>query len=50
MGGSDIKAIMSKQIDPVQARKLADHVIKNDEKSLIVPQIVKLHSEFTSAI
>lgn len=42
----EIKAIISKQMPTAEASKLADYVLKNDEKTLLLPQILKLHKEF----
>jgi dephospho-CoA kinase len=45
----DIKSIIARQMDDEEKMKLADAVIKNDEKRLLLPQILKLHERFTGA-
>ncbi|MDH5396955.1 MAG: dephospho-CoA kinase [Cyclobacteriaceae bacterium] len=43
---SEIKDIMSRQLDEEEKKKLASYVISNDEKSLIIPQVNQLHFLF----
>ena len=39
---------MSSQLDDEVKMKRCDFVITNDEKSLIIPQVLSLHSQFIS--
>lgn len=41
-----VQARMDHQMPPMEAEKLADFVIRNDEKELLMPQILKLHDIF----
>lgn len=45
---ADIKAIMARQMKEEEKIKQADVVVKNDEKRLLLPQILKLHQCFIS--
>jgi dephospho-CoA kinase len=38
-----IQAIIAKQMDVEQAKVIADHILQNDDKQLLIPQIVALH-------
>ena len=38
---------MNKQIDEEMKMRLCDYVITNDEQELLIPQVIKLHEEFT---
>lgn len=42
-----IKAIVGKQMPEDEKMKRAHHIIVNDETQLIIPQVLKLHQEFT---
>jgi dephospho-CoA kinase len=44
-----IKAIVEKQMADDEKMKRADHIIVNDESALLIPQVLKLHNEFTNA-
>jgi dephospho-CoA kinase len=44
----DIKAIIARQMKEEEKMKLADTVVKNDNKHLLLPQILNLHQRFTS--
>lgn len=46
---AEISAIISRQITDDERVKLADYVITNDEKSLLIPQILLLDGQFRSA-
>jgi dephospho-CoA kinase len=37
---------MNQQIEEDLKMKLCDWVIKNDEQSLLIPQVLKLHHQF----
>ncbi|MBW8051885.1 MAG: dephospho-CoA kinase [Cytophagales bacterium] len=45
---SDVKAIMAAQISDEQKVKKADYVIYNDDKKMVIPQVLELHKKFTS--
>jgi dephospho-CoA kinase len=45
----EIQAIISKQISEEYKRQKADYVIVNDEKHLVIPQVLALHNEFMVA-
>ena len=38
-----IKARMSKQMDEDEKMRLCDYVINNDERELVIPQVLKIH-------
>lgn len=42
-----IKAIMSKQLSAGELKAKADFIIENDEKQMLLPQIIALHQQFT---
>ncbi len=42
-----IKAIMSKQLSAGELKAKADFIIENDEKQMLLPQIMALHQQFT---
>ena len=42
----DIDAIMSSQFSDQQRKKMADHTIINDDRHLVIPQILSLHKKF----
>ncbi len=41
-----VRAIMSKQMPEAQKMEKADFIILNDEKELVVPQVLELHTQF----
>lgn len=41
----DVKKILSKQIDEETLIKIADYVINNNEKELIIPRIIQIHND-----
>ena len=41
-----VRAIMSKQMSEAQKMEKADFIILNDEKELVVPQVLELHTQF----
>lgn len=43
---SDIKAIMAAQISDEEKVKKADYVIYNDDKKMVIPQVLELHNKF----
>jgi dephospho-CoA kinase len=47
---ADIKAIIAKQLSEEEKIARAQHVIYNDEKKLIIPQVLALHQEFLSKV
>jgi dephospho-CoA kinase len=40
---------MKNQLSDEERKKLADYIIINDEKSAVLPQVIKLHEEFRGA-
>ena len=42
----DIDAIMVSQLSDKQRRAKADYIIINDDRSLVIPQVLKLHKQF----
>lgn len=45
-----VRAIMSKQMPEAQKMEKADFIILNDEKELVVPQVLELHNQFLSRV
>lgn len=45
-----VRARINKQFSDEQGRKLADHVIINDEQHLLIPQVLQLHEQFLSIV
>jgi len=43
---SDVKAIMAAQISDEEKIKKADYVIYNDDKKMVIPQVLELHNKF----
>ncbi|MCH8317133.1 MAG: dephospho-CoA kinase [Bacteroidetes bacterium] len=43
---SDVKAIMAAQISDEEKVKKADYVIYNDDKKMVIPQVLELHNKF----
>ncbi|WP_266203718.1 dephospho-CoA kinase [Pontibacter kalidii] len=46
---ADIKAIMDRQLSEEEKMKRAQHIIYNDDKQLIIPQVLALHEQFSKA-
>jgi dephospho-CoA kinase len=44
----EVLARMSKQINEEMKMRLCDFVIVNDEQTMIIPQVLKLHEKFTA--
>ena len=42
---TDVQLRMSTQIKPADAAKLADHVVRNDDKRFILPQVFEIHEK-----
>jgi dephospho-CoA kinase len=42
----DIQLRMKRQFTDEQKRTFADHILINDEKQLLIPQIIQLHQQF----
>lgn len=47
---TDVRAIMEKQMDEEEKRKLADFVIVNDEKQLLLPQALQIFELIQSGV
>ncbi|MBD1398975.1 dephospho-CoA kinase [Pontibacter sp. JH31] len=45
---ADIKAIISKQLSEEEKIARANHVVFNDDKQLLIPQVLALHQQFLS--
>ncbi len=43
---ADIKAIISKQLSEEEKIARANHVVYNDDRQLIIPQVLALHQQF----
>jgi dephospho-CoA kinase len=43
---SDVVAREAKQFTEEKKRELADHILENDEKQLLIPQVLALHDQF----
>ena len=43
---TEIRNIIDRQISDAERLQLADYVIENNERQLVLPQIVRLHQEF----
>ena len=43
---ADVKAIMNKQLSEDEKQKRADYIIRNDDSTLIIPQVLQLHQHF----
>ena len=41
---------MEKQMPEEEKMKLADMIIRNDEQTLIIPQVLELHHQFLSMV
>jgi len=46
----DIKKIMKEQMDEEEKLSRADYIIYNDEKNMLVPQIMQLHEKLKSLV
>lgn len=44
----DVKKIIKSQMPELDKLKLANFVINNDESELVIPQVLKLHHQFSS--
>ncbi len=44
-----VRAIINNQMSEEEKMERADFIIRNDEKALVIPQVVKLHNEFLSS-
>lgn len=45
---AQVKAIMNKQLPEEEKMKRADAVIVNDDRTLVIPQVLLLHQQFTA--
>lgn len=45
---ADIKAIIGKQMSEEEKIARANHVVYNDDKQLLIPQVLSLHQHFLS--
>ena len=45
---ADVRLRMARQYSDQEKEKLADHIILNDEKLLLIPQVLQLHELFIS--
>jgi dephospho-CoA kinase len=43
-----IREVISNQIPEEEKQKLADYIIVNDEKQLVIPQVLELHQRFSA--
>ncbi|NEM96270.1 dephospho-CoA kinase [Pontibacter burrus] len=46
----DVEAIIAKQLDEDEKMVRAQHIIYNDDKQLLIPQVLKLHEQFLSKV
>ncbi|HEY1062066.1 MAG TPA: dephospho-CoA kinase [Daejeonella sp.] len=46
ISAEDIQLRMNRQFSDEQKMKFADHILNNDEKQLLIPQIIQLHQQF----
>jgi dephospho-CoA kinase len=44
---AEIRSIIDRQISDEERLRLADYVLENDERQLLLPQIIRLHEEFS---
>lgn len=44
---AQVRAIMERQWPESEKLRLATHSVKNDERSLLIPQVLRLHQRFT---
>lgn len=45
ISAEDIQLRMNRQLSDEQKMKFADHILNNDEKQLLIPQIIQLHQQ-----
>jgi dephospho-CoA kinase len=45
----DIEKIIDNQMPDEEKKKLADHIIYNDDTRLVIPQVLKIHHQFMDA-
>lgn len=46
INAEDIQLRMNRQFSDEQKMKFADHILNNDERQLLIPQIIQLHQQF----
>jgi len=46
----DVEAIIAKQLDEEEKMARAQHIIYNDDKQLLIPQVLQLHEVFLSNV
>lgn len=46
ISAEDIQLRMNRQFSDEQKMKFADYILSNDEKQLLIPQIIQLHQQF----
>lgn len=46
ISAEDIQLRMNRQFSDEQKMKFADHILINDERQLLIPQIIQLHQQF----
>lgn len=46
ISAEDIQLRMNRQFSDEQKMKFADHILNNNEKQLLIPQIIQLHHQF----
>jgi dephospho-CoA kinase len=46
----DIEAIIGKQLKEEEKMARAQHIVYNDDKQLLIPQVLKLHEQFLSRV
>ena len=46
ISAEDIQLRMNRQFSDEQKMKFADHILNNDERQLLIPQIIQLHQQF----
>jgi dephospho-CoA kinase len=42
---AEVKAILDKQLPEIEKIKVADFLIQNDDKQLVIPQILRIHQQ-----
>jgi len=47
---ADVKAIMDKQLPEEEKQRRADYIIRNDEITPVIPQVLALHQRFLTAL
>lgn len=45
---AEIKAIIAKQLSEEEKMRRAQHVLCNDDRQLVIPQVLALHKSFSS--